>query len=182
MNPQPARVRQDAEVPASPPRQRAPARAVAPAVRLAAAVPASGPAGILTGGAERLALPARPPAGQRTATLRDQLEAILLRTGGAASWLESSKHYAGLVNGGGSVPVTARLEAGDLEFLSRAREELRGFADLGLMLIELHQPLDAGGISSDPASPIQRCRNCMCRWPCPTFRTISEVLDRLENT
>jgi|CZKW01.1.fsa_nt_gi hypothetical protein len=182
MDPQPAQTQQDAEAVTPPPRPRQPVRVGAPAVRMATATPTVNSAAILTEADERLALPASPPPDERTGTLREQLEAIRLRTGGAASWLESSKHYARLINRDGFVPVTARFYAQDLVFLSRAREELRGFAELGLKLIELHQPLDAGGITSDPAAPIQRCRSCMWRWPCPTFRTISEVLDRLEDT
>ena len=31
-------------------------------------------------------------------------------------------------------------------------------------------------ITSDPAGQFQRCRSCMWRWPCPTFRILDEVL------
>ena len=120
-----------------------------------------------------------PPADQRAADLREQLEAVRLGAAAAASWLESSRHYAALLNGDGFVPVTARFDAQDLAFLGSAREQLLRFAELGLRLAELHQPLDAGGITTDPASPILRCRSCMWRWPCPTFRVMSEVLDDL---
>jgi hypothetical protein len=75
--------------------------------------------------------------------------------------------------------VTARFSADDLAFLAEAREEMLGFAELGLRLLELHQPLDAGGIASDASAPALRCRSCMWRWPCPTFRTIAEVLDSI---
>jgi hypothetical protein len=75
------------------------------------------------------------------------------------------------------VPVTARFRAQDLAFLAEAREQMLGFAELGLRLIELHKPLDAGGVSSDTSAPVLRCRSCMWRWPCPTFRTLAEVLD-----
>ena len=51
------------------------------------------------------------------------------------------------------------------------------FAELGVRLLDLHRPQEAGGISSDPGHPIRRCRACMSRWPCPTFRLIAETLD-----
>jgi hypothetical protein len=113
---------------------------------------------------------------ERTELLRQYLEAVRLRAQGAASWLESSGHFAQLLNRDGVVPVTARFAADDLAFLAMAREELLGFAELGLRLAELHQPLEASAIASDPASQFQRCRSCMWRWPCPTFRILDEVL------
>ncbi len=112
----------------------------------------------------------------RTEALRQYLESVRLRAQGAASWLETSSHYARLINYEGVVPVTARFSAGDLAFLARAREELLGFAELGLRLADLHQPLEADATASDPSSQIQRCRSCMWRWPCPTFRILDEVL------
>jgi hypothetical protein len=114
-----------------------------------------------------------------TRQLRARLEATRARAEGAASWLETSHHYERLINRDGVVPVTARFRVTDLEFLAGARAEALGLAELGLRLIELHQPLDADGITSDPASPVQRCRSCMWRWPCPTFRTLSEVMDSI---
>jgi len=113
----------------------------------------------------------------RAGRLREHLEAVRLHAQRASSWLETSSHYARLVNRDGVVPVTARFNAHDLAFLAEARAQLLGFAELGLRLIELHQPLDAGGVTSDPSAPILRCRSCMWRWPCPTFRTLAEVLD-----
>jgi hypothetical protein len=144
------------------------------------------PASVLAASQERLApagaipvpdLPGRhehpgPGAGR----LRDYLTEVRLHAEAAASWLETSSHYARLVNRDGVVPVTARFTANDLAFLGEAREEVLGFADLGLRLIELHQPLDSGWVS-DPPAPAQRCRSCMWRWPCPTFRILAEVLD-----
>jgi hypothetical protein len=62
-------------------------------------------------------------------------------------------------------------------FLAEARAQMLGFAELGLRLIELHQPLDAGAVTSDPSAPILRCRSCMWRWPGPASRTLAEVLD-----
>jgi hypothetical protein len=108
--------------------------------------------------------------------LRQYLEAVRRRAQGATSWLASSSHFARLLNRDGVVPVTARFTADDLEFLAKAREELLGFAELGLRLAELHQPLEASAITSDPASQFRRCRSCMWRWPCPTFRILDEVL------
>jgi len=115
--------------------------------------------------------------------LREHLETVRLHAQGASSWLETSSHYARLVNRDGVVPVTARFTVHDLAFLAEAREQMLGLADLGLRLIELHQPLDAGGPpdagggASQPSAPILRCRSCMWRWPCPTFRTLAEVLE-----
>jgi hypothetical protein len=134
------------------------------------------------GGGRRVAAdwpePAQPdPAGDEHAELlRQYLEAMRVRAEGAASWLESSSHFARLLNRDGVVPVTVRFTAGDLAFLATAREELLGFAELGLRLAELHQPLEASTITSDPAGQFQRCRSCMWRWPCPTFRILDEVL------
>jgi hypothetical protein len=108
--------------------------------------------------------------------VREHLETVRLHARGASSWLETSEHFARLVNRDGVVPVTARFSPHDLAFLAEAREEMLGFADLGLRLIELHQPLDDGGAASDQAAPVRRCRSCMWRWPCPTFRTLAEVL------
>jgi hypothetical protein len=109
--------------------------------------------------------------------LREHLETVRLHALHASSWVETSSHYARLVNRDGVVPVTARFTAHDLAFLAEARAEMLGFAELGLRLIELHQPLDTGGVTSEPSAPILRCRSCMWRWPCPTFRTLAEVLD-----
>lgn len=120
--------------------------------------------------------PTAPEPGSRIAGLHDHLEEIQRQAAGAASWLETSEHYAHLLNSAGVVPVTARFDARDLAFLGRAREELLGFAELGLRLADLHRPLDAGGTTSDPANPAQRCRSCMWRWPCPTLRLMTEIL------
>lgn len=126
---------------------------------------------------DRQARPGQAPLHSWSQHLREHLEAVRLHAQHASSWLETSSHYARLVNRDGVVPVTARFTAHDLAFLAEARAEMLGFAELGLRLIELHQPLDAGGVTSDPAAPILRCRSCMWRWPCPTFRTLAEVLD-----
>jgi hypothetical protein len=117
------------------------------------------------------------PADEQRARIRDDLEGLRLRASAAASWLETSDHYAQLVNRDGVVPVTARLSREDLMFLGEARGQTLRFAELALRLIELHQPGDAGGLSTHPSSPILRCRSCMWRWPCPTFSIVTEVLD-----
>ncbi|MGH3322430.1 MAG: hypothetical protein ACRDN9_20100 [Streptosporangiaceae bacterium] len=88
-----------------------------------------------------------------------------------------------LVNRDGYVPVTARLSHEDLAFLTHARDDVLAFARLSEYLLELHQPREAGSISSYGRS-IQRCRTCMWRWPCPTFKAVAASLpedpDRLE--
>jgi hypothetical protein len=119
------------------------------------------------------------PEDPQRVSLREQLDAVRVRAASASSWLEASGHYVRLLNREGVVPVTARFTRDDIEFLGRAREEVLGFAELGLRLLELHAPLDAGGISSDPSSPILRCRSCMWRWPCPTFRMLTDALSDL---
>ncbi|MFI7708317.1 hypothetical protein [Nonomuraea sp. NPDC049480] len=80
------------------------------------------------------------------------------------------------MNHEGYVPIRTRLATEDLEFLAGARGDLLRFSELGLRLLDLHQPRDAGGITSDAAHPIRRCRSCMWRWPCPTFRAMVESL------
>lgn len=106
--------------------------------------------------------------------LRERLEAILIRTEKATSWHDEAGRLRGLVNHEGYVPVQTRLAGEDLDFLADARDDLLRFSELGLRLLDLHQPRDAGGITSDPANPILRCRSCMWRWPCPTYRAMSE--------
>jgi RecB family exonuclease len=112
----------------------------------------------------------------RAEALRQHLETVRQRARGAASWLTTSSHYTRLLNRDGVVPVTARFTAEDLAFLATAREELLRFAELGLQLADLHQPLEAAAITSDPAGQFPRCRSCMWRWPCPTFRILDDVL------
>ena len=110
--------------------------------------------------------------------IRDEMAERAARATAASSWLQSSRHYSRLINRDGIVPLTARMTAGDLAFLAEAREQVLQFTELTLRLIDLHQPLDAGGITTDPTSPIRRCRSCMWRWPCPTFSILAEVVDR----
>ncbi len=115
--------------------------------------------------------------GQR-ARIRADMEGLRSRAEAASSWLASSRHYSRLINREGVVPVSARMSPGDLAFLAEAREQVLQFTELAGRLIDLHQPLDAGGITTDPSSPIRRCRSCMWRWPCPTFGILAEVVDR----
>jgi hypothetical protein len=121
-------------------------------------------------------VPQAPVPDERTETLRQYLEGLLLRAQGAASWLNSSSHYQQLLNREGFVPVTAKFTAQDLTFLANAREELLRFTELGLRLAELHQPQEVSAITSDAAGAFHRCGSCMWRWPCPTFRILDEVL------
>lgn len=100
---------------------------------------------------------------------------MLIRTGKAASWHDEAARLRSLVNHEGFVPIRARLAGEDLDFLADARDDLLRFSELGLRLLDLHQPRDAGGITSDAAHPILRCRSCMWRWPCPTFRAMAEA-------
>ncbi|RJL32289.1 hypothetical protein [Bailinhaonella thermotolerans] len=106
--------------------------------------------------------------------LRERLEAVLVNTEKAAPWGAETRRLQGLINREGYVQVSAKLAREDLLFLSTAREELLALASLGLRLLELHRPRDAGGITSDTRNPILRCRSCMWRWPCPTYRAIRE--------
>jgi hypothetical protein len=106
--------------------------------------------------------------------LRERLENILIRTEKATPWHDEAARLRGLLNREGYVPIRTRLASEDLDFLADAHADLLRFSELGLRLLDLHQPRDAGGITSDTAHPILRCRSCMWRWPCPTFRAMSE--------
>ncbi|MEU7893792.1 hypothetical protein AB0B45_13095 [Nonomuraea sp. NPDC049152] len=109
--------------------------------------------------------------------LREHLEVLMLRAEKSASWREETRRLRSLVNLDGYVPVRTRLSSEDLDFLADARDDLLMFAQLGLRLLDLHQPRDAGGITSDAAHPILRCRSCMWRWPCPTYRAFSDSVE-----
>ncbi|WP_052422706.1 hypothetical protein [Nonomuraea candida] len=113
--------------------------------------------------------------------LRERLETILISTEKATSWHDEAGRLRALVNHEGYVPIRTRLAVEDLDFLATARTELLRFSELGLRLLDLHQPRDAGGITSDTAHPILRCRSCMWRWPCPTFRAMSESFGALRD-
>ncbi len=119
-----------------------------------------------------------PDVDQQRARIRADMEGLRARAESASSWLQSSRHYSRLINREGVVPLSARMTPGDLAFLAEAREQVLQFTELADRLIDLHQPLDAGGITTDPSSPIRRCRSCMWRWPCPTFSILAEVVDR----
>ena len=110
------------------------------------------------------------------ARVRDHLETMRLRSEKAQSWHDQAGVYSGLLNREGYVTIRAHLSREDITFLTRAREDVIALADVALRLLELHRPRDAGGITSDPSRPIRRCRSCMWRWPCPTFRAFSDVL------
>jgi hypothetical protein len=111
--------------------------------------------------------------------MRERLEGILARTEKARAWGDAALPLRPLINRDGYVPIRTRLSVDDLDLLTGARTELLCFSELGLRLLDLHQPRDAGGITSDAAHPILRCRSCMWRWPCPTFRAMSEALAAL---
>jgi hypothetical protein len=110
--------------------------------------------------------------------LREHLESMITRTDKATSWRDAASSLRSLVNHEGYVPIRTRLSTEDLDFLEGAREELLDFATLGVRLLDLHQPRDAGGISSAPGKPIRRCRACMWRWPCPAVRAVEEAVGR----
>ncbi|MEV5573512.1 hypothetical protein AB0L06_26005 [Spirillospora sp. NPDC052269] len=119
----------------------------------------------------------RQGADPRELRLRDRLESIRTRSEKANSWRSATRYLGQLVNRSGFVPIRARLSREDLTFLSGARDEVMMFTELTLRLVDLHRPQDAGGITSDPNNPIRRCRACMWRWPCPTFRAVEESLE-----
>ncbi|MDL4773582.1 MULTISPECIES: hypothetical protein [Thermomonosporaceae] len=114
----------------------------------------------------------------RETRLRERLQTIRARSEKSNSWRASTQYLSRLVNRTGFVPIRTRLSREDLTFLAGARDEVITFADLGIRLLDLHRPQESGGISSDPDQPIRRCRACMWRWPCPTFRAIDESFER----
>jgi hypothetical protein len=113
----------------------------------------------------------------RQGRLRERLETIRIRSEKSSSWRSSTQFLSRLINREGFVPVTTKLSREDIAFLAGARDDVIALAELGIRLLEMHQPRDAGGISSDPDNPIRRCRACMWRWPCPTYRAIDEAVD-----
>ncbi|MCD0452511.1 hypothetical protein LO762_25480 [Actinocorallia sp. API 0066] len=110
--------------------------------------------------------------------MRDRLEAMRARAEKSTSWRVTVAYLLRLVNREGEVPVRARLSREDLLFLGEAREEVATLAEMALRVLELHQPRGSGGLTSDPDHPLHRCRTCMTRWPCATFRILAETLDR----
>ncbi|WP_146607491.1 hypothetical protein [Spongiactinospora gelatinilytica] len=109
--------------------------------------------------------------------LKESLQATLERTEKATPWRERAMPPCPPPGQEGAATISTPLSAHDLVFLEVAREEVRCFAGLVMRLLDLHRPRDAGGITSDAANPIMRCRSCMWRWPCPTFRAVAETLD-----
>lgn len=109
------------------------------------------------------------------ARLRERLNTVRQRAERATAWKSVTYYVGKLVNKDGYTPVTARLSHDDLNFLTHARDDVLTFAHLGLRLLELHEPRDAGTVSST-ARPVRRCRTCMWRWPCPTYKAIREAL------
>jgi hypothetical protein len=114
----------------------------------------------------------------RQGRLRERLETIRSRSEKSNSWRSSTQFLSRLINREGFVPVKTKLSREDIAFLAGARDDVIALAELGIRLLEMHQPRDAGGISSDPDNPIRRCRACMWRWPCPIYRAIDEAVDR----
>ncbi|GAA3986437.1 hypothetical protein GCM10023085_80710 [Actinomadura viridis] len=114
---------------------------------------------------------------QREIRLRERLETIRTRSAKSNSWRSSARFLARLVNRAGFVSIRAEFTREDINFLAGARDEVIAFADLSVRLLDLHSPRDSGGISSDPEHPLLRCRACMARWPCPTWRAIDEAIE-----
>ena len=122
--------------------------------------------------------PGQPPAGQvppdqRAARLWNYLDEVRRRADDASARLDDRS--AGQAGSAGLTPATAAAGAGEPELLRMARDDLAGFADLGLRLLELHQPMDLG--AGDPSSSVTACLSCMSPWPCPTFRTLAEIIE-----
>jgi hypothetical protein len=113
----------------------------------------------------------------RQGRLRERLETIRIRSEKSNSWRSSTQFLSRLINREGFVPVKTKLSREDIAFLAGARDDVIALAELGIRLLDMHQPRDAGGISSDPDNPIRRCRACMWRWPCPTYRAIEQAVD-----
>lgn len=116
--------------------------------------------------------------GRPRSRLRDRLEATRARAEKSTSWRSTTTYLLKLVNHRGHVPVKTRLTREDLLFLAVAREQLAAFADLGLRLLDLHGPRPSGGLTSDPAHPLHRCRTCMSSWPCATYRALADTVER----
>ncbi|GAA0348808.1 hypothetical protein NE235_11315 [Actinoallomurus spadix] len=114
--------------------------------------------------------------------VRERLETIRTRSEKSSSWRSMTQYVSRLVNREGYVPVKARLAREDIVFLASARDDVIAFCEMTLRLIDLHQPRDAGGITSDIGNPMCRCRACMWRWPCPTFRAIQDAVERTPGT
>jgi hypothetical protein len=116
--------------------------------------------------------------GRRRGRVQERLETVRARSEKSSSWRSMTPYFSRLLNGEGYIPVRARLSREDIAFLASARDDVLALCEMALRLVELHQPRDGGGISSDPDSPLLRCRACMWRWPCPSFRAVEQSLDR----
>ena len=149
-----------------------PGPGVAPGQQLPPAVPTGG----LSAQRERLISSALPPLHRRGARLRSYLDEVRRRAYDAAAWLDARDRQAQQPDAAALTPAAA-LSADERELLRLARDDLAGFADLGLRLLELHQPMDLGAGTGDPSSSVPRCLTCMWRWPCPTFLTLAEILE-----
>lgn len=115
----------------------------------------------------------------RCRRVRDRLEGMRIRAEKSTSWASVMHYLPRLINREGFVPVRAKVSREDIAFLRFARDDLIDFAELGLRLLDLHQPREAAsGVSSDLDNPVRRCRACMWRWPCPTVRAVEDAVDR----
>lgn len=110
--------------------------------------------------------------------LLERFEEIRCRVQKAATWRSATYYMGRLLNRDGYVPISTRLSRDDLVFLAHARDDVLAFVNLGQRLVELHQPRKVPGLTSDPARPMLRCRTCTLHWPCPTYRTVDEILGR----
>jgi putative ABC transport system ATP-binding protein len=132
----------------------------------------------------RITRPGLPPLRRRGAMLRDYLEEVRRRAHDTAPLAGASGQQQPRQAGqAGLVPAEARPGPDDQALdhqalVELAREDLAGFADLGLRLLDLHQRVDVAATSGDPLAIVPRCLSCMWRWPCPTFLTLAEILDR----
>lgn len=110
--------------------------------------------------------------------LLERFEEIRCRVQKAGTWRSATYYMGRLLNRDGYVPISTRLSRDDLMFLAHARDDVLAFVNLGQRLIELHQPREVPGVTSDPSRPMRRCRTCTLRWPCPTYRAIDEIISR----
>lgn len=115
----------------------------------------------------------------RRTQLIEHLTSLQDRAGRSTSWQSESAYLTRLADRDGQVSVRKRLSLDDIAFLTQARADVADFADIGLRLLALHRPRDGGGLTSDAANPMWRCRSCMWRWPCPTFRMLTDTVSQL---
>jgi putative ABC transport system ATP-binding protein len=175
--PEPVPATQEIAALAGPESQNAPPGRLSPSAIPPGLQPHPAPAPPVRAAHERRPSPVLPPLPQRGAMLRDYLEGVRRRgrhaalPTGARGQPASPAARADLLPADGARPD-------DQELLRMAREDLVGFADLGLRLLELHQRMDLAPATGDPAEIVPRCLSCMWRWPCPTFLTLAEILDR----